>query len=519
MTKWMAGAGVCVLVAILAGGAVAASVEIGAPTRPADVNLALNKPVKVSGESQGDMVPAKAVDGVATNDSGWHCGSSPARLEVDLQKVHPIDRAKVFLYYDGVRFYQYTVEASADGKTWKKVVDMSTNTKRSAADGDEHHFKSTEARYVRVNLLKNSANPGVHLNEIMVFEADKAVGPLDLQSRGYIDFGDGAGTLTFADSSRNKWDLTKTLTILKWTKDKDKVFIGKGKTGLTKEQLARIGFAEPFGKEPGVLYAAGILDDGQVVPGARVQAVNPPFDLSEKARAERQKLYAVAGRDNLTGKNTPLKKGMVISFYGDSITWLNVYVAMIDQALKKGEGTKGLDVKLINHGINGGGVLSIRDGEGKDIKPFAPTVAAEKADVAVIYIGINDIWWRNTAPEVFEKALTDIVAQARASKTVPVLATLSVWGDSPDPKAWDPKCEQYAQITRKVAAATGVTLVDLRRAFIAYLQNNNYELQLDGTLTFADSGVVTYDRVHPSQQGNELLADLIAQGIYEALKK
>ena len=143
----------------------------GMVTPPPEKTLAYHKPVKVSGETQGDMVPENAVDGMPDNSSGWHCGSSPAWLEVDLEKVYSIDRVKVFTYYDGGRYYQYTVEALPDGKTWKRIVDMSANTKPATERGDEHKFPATQARYVRVNMLKNSANPGVHLNEIMVYEA------------------------------------------------------------------------------------------------------------------------------------------------------------------------------------------------------------------------------------------------------------------------------------------------------------------------------------------------------------
>jgi len=41
----------------------------------------------------------------------------------------------------------------------------------STKGGQEHTFATAKARYVRINLLKNSANSGLHLNEILVFEA------------------------------------------------------------------------------------------------------------------------------------------------------------------------------------------------------------------------------------------------------------------------------------------------------------------------------------------------------------
>ena len=370
---------------------------------------------------------------------------------------------------------------------------------------------------------------GKHEGRIRTQGHSETVGSLTLEAHGYIDLGEGACRLAFADSSAAKWDLARTLTVRNWTEGKDAVIFGKGAGGLTAGQLARIGFADPSGRRAG-LYTAKLLGDGQIVPNARVEAVKPPFDVSPKAQAARRKVYAVPGRANLTGPATRLKAGMRISLFGDSITWQNGYISAIGKALKAGTGTKRLDVALVNRGINGGGVLSIRDGSPKAayVSPanrngsqatFAKVIAADKATVAVVFIGINDVWWRKTAPADFEKALRDIVAQARANKTLPVLATLTVYQEKPDrtnPK--DAKCDQYAEITRNVARSTGATLVDLRAAFMAYLQSHNAELRVDGALRFEKSGVLTYDGVHPTARGNDLLADHIAQGIHEALK-
>lgn len=148
------------------------------PDPKANMNLAMNKPVKATGEPQGQMVPSNAVDGVTENWSGWHSTGAPQSLEVDMQQVHSIDRIKVVTYYDGVRFYQYTVEVSLDGKQWQQVVDMSGNTRPSTEAGETFRFAAQKARYVRIHMLKNSANPGLHLNELLVFEA-KIRQPID----------------------------------------------------------------------------------------------------------------------------------------------------------------------------------------------------------------------------------------------------------------------------------------------------------------------------------------------------
>ncbi len=139
----------------------------------ANKNPATDKKLTVSGGTQGPNVPINAVDGVIDNSSGWHAEPYPQWLQVDLGKVYSVGRMKLYLYYDGRRYCQYTIEVSLDGKAWKQIVDMTKNVAPSTKEGDEHNFKPVPARHVKVNMLNNSANPGVHINELMVYEARK----------------------------------------------------------------------------------------------------------------------------------------------------------------------------------------------------------------------------------------------------------------------------------------------------------------------------------------------------------
>ena len=354
---------------------------------------------------------------------------------------------------------------------------------------------------------------------------DEKFATLTVSTHGIIDIGEGAAALVVGDSSACTWDLTKTVTIRGFKPGKDRVIFGRDARGLTKDQVARIGFDNPAGLPEG-LYRARIESDGQLVPDAQVTAVNPPFELSPEARVRRAALYEVPGLATLTGKDSPLRDGQTICFFGDSLTWQNRYIGAMDKAIKEGAGTKDKRIKLVNRGINGGGVLSLRDGSLKSAypgdspqKPFAAALAADKADVAVIFIGINDVWWRKTAPEVFEQALRGMVASAQSSTTTVVLATMAVHGELPDGRNGDdPKIERFCELTRKVAQDTGATLVDLRKAYIACLQNRNVQLRVDGTLYFSPKGVLTHDGVHPSAEGVPLLANLLADGLCRALK-
>lgn len=92
-------------------------------------------------------------------------------MKIDLMNKFDIDRIQVFPYAGDGRSYQYTVEISVDDVHWTMVADLSKNTEPSRRRGTLHQFKPQEARYVKVTMLHNTANPSVHLHEIRVFRA------------------------------------------------------------------------------------------------------------------------------------------------------------------------------------------------------------------------------------------------------------------------------------------------------------------------------------------------------------
>ncbi|NOY80729.1 MAG: DUF1080 domain-containing protein [Kiritimatiellaeota bacterium] len=137
-------------------------------------NLALGKPVKTSVPQQGDKAPERAVDGKLGKLDAWFGARWPCWYQVDLGTPTRIDTIRVIFYWDGRRYYTYTVDVSKDGKTWTKVVDNSKNKTPSTARGTIHRFKPVEARYVRLNVLRNSVNEAVHVVEFEVYGAGKA---------------------------------------------------------------------------------------------------------------------------------------------------------------------------------------------------------------------------------------------------------------------------------------------------------------------------------------------------------
>lgn len=152
---------------------VPADANFNDPAKTATRNLATDKKVTTSGGWQGSWIPTNAVDGIADNSSGWHAEPYPQWLQVDLGKSFSVNRIKLYPYYDGRRYYQYTIEVSTDGKQWSSIVDMTKNVEPSSKAGDEHNFDTVQARYIKVNMLNNSSNSGVHINELMVFKDTK----------------------------------------------------------------------------------------------------------------------------------------------------------------------------------------------------------------------------------------------------------------------------------------------------------------------------------------------------------
>ena len=143
---------------------------LGTFAKPDRLNLAQGKPVKTSVPHQGNCTPEGAVDGnYKDNHAAWFGARWPSWLQVDLGKPVKIDTAHVYFYWDGRRSYQYNLQVSVDGKGYRTVVDMSKNTRAAEPAGVIHRFASTEARYVRINVLKNSVNEAVHLVELKIY--------------------------------------------------------------------------------------------------------------------------------------------------------------------------------------------------------------------------------------------------------------------------------------------------------------------------------------------------------------
>lgn len=144
---------------------------------PAKPNLSTGKPVTVGpSPDRTDRWSARnAVDG-RRDDPGGHWaseGTAPQWIQVDLEQARPINFINLVTFWDGGRYYQWTAEVSVDGTNWTRVLDFSANTIPATEAGHAGVFPTTEARFVRVHLLKNSANPFVHVVELIVDQKNR----------------------------------------------------------------------------------------------------------------------------------------------------------------------------------------------------------------------------------------------------------------------------------------------------------------------------------------------------------
>ena len=134
-------------------------------------NIALNKTVSASNSDNGSN-PDVITDGITTGnfwDGGPASASEPVSFTIDLEGGYFINKMKAYPYVDGRR-YEYFIETSIDGVVWTKVADrVETHGTVAAFNGETYNFDDINARFVRVSMTKNTANPSVHMREFEVY--------------------------------------------------------------------------------------------------------------------------------------------------------------------------------------------------------------------------------------------------------------------------------------------------------------------------------------------------------------
>lgn len=196
-----------------------------------------------------------------------------------------------------------------------------------------------------------------------------------------------------------------------------------------------------------------------------------------------------------------------VIFFGDSITQAAVqpggYIDVMNGMLR--EQKQDANYELIGAGIGGNKIYDL-------YLRMEDDVLSKKPDIVVIYIGVNDVWHKQssgtgTDADKFERFYKAIIEKLKAQQIKVVLCTPAVIGERTDfSNQLDGDLNLYSSIIRKLAASNGLPLVDLRKAFLDHNLKNN--------TANAEKGILTSDRVHLNKAGNEL----VAQSIWDVLK-
>ena len=187
-----------------------------------------------------------------------------------------------------------------------------------------------------------------------------------------------------------------------------------------------------------------------------------------------------------------------IIFFGDSITQQGVqpggYVDLVKKSLNPAQ------YEVIGAGIGGNKIYDL-------YLRLEDDVLNKKPDLVVIYIGVNDVWHKQTYHtgtdlDKFEKFYQALITKIEVSGAKVILCTPAVIGEKKNgANEMDPELDKFSETVRQLAAKNNVPLVDLRKLFTTYdLENNTGD---------AAKGVLTVDGVHLNAKGNKTLADAL----------
>lgn len=191
---------------------------------------------------------------------------------------------------------------------------------------------------------------------------------------------------------------------------------------------------------------------------------------------------------------------MKIVFFGDSITDAsrdrandaslgNGYVAILYEKLKNLY--EDVKFEFLNRGVGGDRVAELAARVDAD-------VVAEKPDIAVVLIGINDVWTREGAAEAFDEAAFAAAYEEVLSKIKGCGAKLIVVEPFlfavPDKKRFRRNFDRMLGIIRSLAEKYADAFVPLDEMFAGVSQS---------------VGISAYsaDGIHPTHRASRLIAD------------
>ena len=202
----------------------------------------------------------------------------------------------------------------------------------------------------------------------------------------------------------------------------------------------------------------------------------------------------------------PIQKKQRIVFFGDSITEAGVkptgFITRLGEMLKQ----KGIDnnYELMGAGIGGNKVYDL-------YLRMEDDVLAKNPDIVVIWVGVNDVWHKKTSgtgtdADKFEKFYKAIIKKLQAKNIKVLICTPAAIGEKTDfSNELDGDLNKYAGIIRNIAKNNNCQLIDLRKLFLDYNLANNKDNK--------ESGILTTDRVHLNDAGN----NAVAEAMFKAL--
>jgi len=195
----------------------------------------------------------------------------------------------------------------------------------------------------------------------------------------------------------------------------------------------------------------------------------------------------------------PAQKKKVV-FFGDSITEAGARPG--GYILKIGDLATAEKVadqfELIGAGIGGNKIYDL-------YLRLEDDVLSKNPDAVIIFVGVNDVWHKRsfgtgTDADKFEKFYAAIIKKLQARNIKVVLCTPAAIGEKTDfSNELDGDLNKYSGIIRALASKNGLPVVDLRKSFLEYNKQFNTENK--------ESGVLTTDRVHLNEKGNQIVAE------------
>lgn len=185
-----------------------------------------------------------------------------------------------------------------------------------------------------------------------------------------------------------------------------------------------------------------------------------------------------------------------VVFFGDSITQAGVNPGGYIDRLRKMLPAE--QFELVGAGIGGNKIYDLYLRMDED-------VLAKQPDVVVIWVGVNDVWHKATSgtgtdPDKFVRFYEAVVKKFQAANVRVVLCTPAAIGEKTDmTNQQDGDLNQYSQLIRDIAKRYNLPLVDLRKAFQEHDLKNNPDNK--------DRGILTTDRVHLNDAGNQFVAE------------